>query len=653
MENQVAMPLKLEIIENNEFQNHWNKSPEFLFVLEGNVSLVLNGKSYELNSEDILYINKDSEYQINGNNFYIIRMYVYTDILPFSDFITNATFNLNSSQFTNQKKYDYVRYLFANAVYSIVKGTTLYQTLSILFSIFHTLSTNFLIIPDSSTSINDNKKNKFQNILSYIEKNFDKCLTLQDVADANALSVPYLSSLFIKITGQTFLSIYNEIRLLHALEDMTKNKLTLEDIALKNGFSEYRSFVLAFKKKYGQTPSKYKNQFLINTKKQPKITKITLQQLNLFPSLQKYLKLYQNNFSQAISDFPLQNDAFAKTINAGSISYNSKGIKLKHNFHKLLCIGSANELLYADIQELIKLVQDEIHYEYINFHGIFSDAMMVYTEEEGKPSYSFVLIDKILDFLQSINLKPFIHFSFMPKALAKNPGKTIDFDHFNVSPPKSLKKWTDLVDAFMNHIIEVYSFEEIQSWKFSIWNEPDGTISDFYWQTEEEFLDFYKATYNTVKSISPDLCFGSPSLLASLRDESTWLQNYFTFCKNNECIPDFINIHYYDNTIPAERGTSVLSIDKSTHSVLPLNSDPYSFNKFLNITFDTLKNYNLHNLPVYMTEWNLTASHRDYLNDTCFKSCYITKNLLENYDRLEAFGYWCLTDFIEESQIPE
>ena len=36
--------------------------------------------------------------------------------------------------------------------------------------------------------------------------------------------------------------------------------------------------------------------------------------------------------------------------------------------------------------------------------------------------------------------------------------------------------------------------------------------------------------------------------------------------------------------------------------------------------------------------------------DTCFKSCYLTKNLLENYDELDSFGYWVLTDWIEETQ---
>jgi beta-xylosidase len=54
-----------------------------------------------------------------------------------------------------------------------------------------------------------------------------------------------------------------------------------------------------------------------------------------------------------------------------------------------------------------------------------------------------------------------------------------------------------------------------------------------------------------------------------------------------------------------------------------------------------------------MTEWNSTISHRDLLNDTVFKSAYITKNILENYDQLDSFGYWVLSDFIEEVKMSD
>ena len=58
-------------------------------------------------------------------------------------------------------------------------------------------------------------------------------------------------------------------------------------------------------------------------------------------------------------------------------------------------------------------------------------------------------------------------------------------------------------------------------------------------------------------------------------------------------------------------------------------------------------------LPVYVCEWNNTPSQQDLLNDTCYKSCYIVKNILENYDRFAGLAYWSLTDLMAEAPLPE
>ena len=58
-------------------------------------------------------------------------------------------------------------------------------------------------------------------------------------------------------------------------------------------------------------------------------------------------------------------------------------------------------------------------------------------------------------------------------------------------------------------------------------------------------------------------------------------------------------------------------------------------------------------MPIYLTEWNSTTSHRDLLSDTCFKSAYIVKNILDNYDKIDAGGYWLLTDLHEESLLED
>jgi len=99
------------------------------------------------------------------------------------------------------------------------------------------------------------------------------------------------------------------------------------------------------------------------------------------------------------------------------------------------------------------------------------------------------------------------------------------------------------------------------------------------------------------------------------------------------------------------RGSKGFSAENMEHS-FPLAADPYAFMKFINNVKGLMRKHNMRSLPIYLTEWNLTISHRDLINDTCFKACHLVKNLLENYDRLSSYSYWCLTDFIEELQLP-
>lgn len=42
--------------------------------------------------------------------------------------------------------------------------------------------------------------------------------------------------------------------------------------------------------------------------------------------------------------------------------------------------------------------------------------------------------------------------------------------------------------------------------------------------------------------------------------------------------------------------------------------------------------------PVYVTEWNLTISDRNYINDTCFKGAYVVKNILDCYPLCEGMA---------------
>ena len=84
---------------------------------------------------------------------------------------------------------------------------------------------------------------------------------------------------------------------------------------------------------------------------------------------------------------------------------------MKNNRYYIKCItaGRANEGLRADWQEQLKMVQKEIGFRYIRFHGIFHDDMAIYDEDEnGNPQFYFGYFDKLFDFLKSVDLKPIL-----------------------------------------------------------------------------------------------------------------------------------------------------------------------------------------------------------------------------------------------------
>ena len=125
----------------------------------------------------------------------------------------------------------------------------------------------------------------------------------------------------------------------------------------------------------------------------------------------------------------------------------------------------------------------------------------------------------------------------------------------------------------------------------------------------------------------------------------------YGWCREHECLPDFLNFTYYDTRLTPEA--------RNTRETFG-----FAFTMVLNSSADGLKSFISHirtvipektgsGHPVYLSEWNNTPSQQDLLNDTCYKSCYIIKSIIENYDRLDSFSYWSVSDLMSESALPD
>ena len=93
----------------------------------------------------------------------------------------------------------------------------------------------------------------------YIDQNFDKPLSLTQVAEYVYLSPTYFSALFKKEMKQTFSDYLTKVRIEHTKVWLNDLQYSLEDIAGRAGYSNAKYFGKVFKAVTGVTPVEWRN----------------------------------------------------------------------------------------------------------------------------------------------------------------------------------------------------------------------------------------------------------------------------------------------------------------------------------------------------------------------------------------------------------
>jgi len=108
-------------------------------------------------------------------------------------------------------------------------------------------------------NIASNGDTLIQVALQYIRTHILEDLSLEKVASVVYLNPAYLSQLFKQKTGEGFKEYVIRLRLEHAKQLLANPKLKLADIAERIGYQDIRHFSQLFRKRFGQTPSEFRN----------------------------------------------------------------------------------------------------------------------------------------------------------------------------------------------------------------------------------------------------------------------------------------------------------------------------------------------------------------------------------------------------------
>lgn len=604
------------------------------FVVCGDLTVCASDKKHLLKSGDVILINPDEIHEAfsdDGAIALVLRFAPNSVFLDENAFFDCCSENSNAPAFSKIKSY--LSKIFRSELFYGEKFSRLalfYDLLSELSLYFS--AENRVVLPKEKYD------RRIRRICDYIENNYQNSLSLQDVADNVNLSTSYLSNFFKKWCGKSFLSYYTDVRLDHAVKALLEKDVSIEKIAFENGFSDPRSFVSAFKKRYHALPSDYRKSFKATTKRTELCSEdITGEE---FSEALRILSSFELSAETSLSEPQDGEVKAAEYVELKNLDVTAKNKNaFKPTFNSFLGIPSAHDLLLSDIQNILRRVSKETGFKYIRFHGIFSDDMGVYREDEnGNAQYSYFLIDNILDFIISIGLKPIIELSFMPKDLARDPEKTLFSGYVLVSEPKSLEKWRAFCTDFVNHLTSRYGVSEMQSWLFSVWNNPDSSENLFGFERQEDFFEFYKESYLAIKSALPTAKIGTPSFASLYCDNFPFIASFLDYCAKNDCPPEFINFSFSYDVIEKENDMPY------TLYLLRVAKDKDGFGKAIAHAKSFLQTTAYGDLPVYISSWAFTNSSKNLLNDTCFISCLFVKDYLENFDSVDALGYWCLSD---------
>lgn len=92
----------------------------------------------------------------------------------------------------------------------------------------------------------------------FISENFDKRLTIKDIAEEVFLTPQYLCKIFKEETGHTINSYITDLRMEKAKELLLNRNLKLYEVAAQLGYRDANYFARVFKRNFGMNPSEFR-----------------------------------------------------------------------------------------------------------------------------------------------------------------------------------------------------------------------------------------------------------------------------------------------------------------------------------------------------------------------------------------------------------
>lgn len=247
---------------------HWHNGFEIIYVLDGRMTVNINGSDHLIDSGGFAVINCKTIHAACNRGYCrnLLLQIPYEKIvknIPDIDISIIRCICKSGSLATGN---------YAQVRDTLNKLENLYDSKhdcgyllklnSLVYELLYHLVTKF------KTGANPELKKKTDRniqrlgvVLQYVRQHYSESISLSDAASIVALNKEYFARFFRKYIGMTFMDYVFSVRLEHADYDIINTNYSINEIASRCGFEKnYKLFVRKFREQYGCYPAERRSQ---------------------------------------------------------------------------------------------------------------------------------------------------------------------------------------------------------------------------------------------------------------------------------------------------------------------------------------------------------------------------------------------------------
>lgn len=612
----VDAEFRLDYLRNGTEPEQFRPDPVLLFGINGELDVTVEEERFVLPANGVVLINPNHRYAVSaGKHSLACRLTIPGAVIKRYLAGRAPLFWCNSVQ-DSREEYDRLRTLLRQFLGAQLRNPDQPDpmALSYYYELLDCLLRSFLTEPKEGQAGKESQDAlRLQEITEYIEEHYAQHLSLNDLAEHLHLTYSYLSRYLKKSLGMNFLDYVNQVRLRHAVEDLLYTDKPITYVAVDNGFVNSSGLNKSFREAYDMTPSAYKAKMRGSAEDNQKDD---TGRAKLYSQLQRYLTEQ--------GETPERQRAQRRTQ---ILADGARQEPYHKNWEETINIGRASDLLKSRVREQLLYLRDTLGFRYVRFWSVF-DADMELRAQHDTGQLNFDRLDEILDFLTGNGMLPYIEFGNKPKVILRNSMEMVMLDE---GEPifHNIPEFQAVLQQFFHHLVTRFRAEAVKNWRFECWDDDR-----YNRQTEAvSYFEIFNTVCATIRSILPEAVIGGCGMKASDPGMESFLRQWMRQPQR----PDFFSVMVF----PYEESGQHNRFSNYT----ALSPDASFLIHWLDRVHSAMEAAGA-SIPLYVSEWGMSLSSRNYLNDSCYKGCYLLKNSVGSLGKADMIAYWAGSDLI-------